>query len=612
MAAFDHRHIFIDPAPDAAASHAERSRMFALPRSSWADYDRKLISAGGGVWPRTAKSISLSVAARKALDISHETLTPQELIRAILLAPVDLLYNGGIGTYVKAAVESHADVGDRANDGIRVDAADLRAKVIGEGGNLGVTQRGRIEFALKGGKVYTDAIDNSAGVDCSDHEVNIKILLDEVVRAGDMTPKQRDALLVEMTDEVAELVLRDNYFQGQVISVSCSRAAELLDKQARYLRHLGNSGRLNRKLEFLPFDEEIVERKARNQGLAAPELAVLLAYSKMELYEAVLGSDVPEGPYIATALTRYFPKPLRERFAEQIQAHPLRREIIATHVINSMVNRVGASFVFRVREESGAAPEDIVRAYMATREVFGLADFWKQIEALDNVVADGTQTGMIIAAQQLIMHGTLWFLHRRAYLQDLDATLGRFAPGVAELTRNLSHLLSPAYLADLNSEAERLSALQVPESLARRAAGMDPLHSALDIVEVAEAVGRDTEMVAQIYSAIDARLNLHWLWRQIAALPADSHWQGMARKAMLDDVASRMRELTAGVLRAGRHEDECDTLLAQWEGAQAYQLGRWEQVRGELQNSGTLDMAMVSVALRELRVLVPAGVAVEG
>ncbi|QID17062.1 NAD-glutamate dehydrogenase [Nitrogeniibacter mangrovi] len=606
VAAFDHRHIFIDPSPDAARSFEERRRLFALPRSSWADYDSTLISAGGGVWPRSAKSISLPPAARKVLGIERESLTPLELIRAILLAPVDLLYNGGIGTYVKASAENNVEVGDRANDGIRVDAADLRVKVVGEGGNLGVTQRGRIEFALGGGRIYTDAIDNSGGVACSDHEVNIKILLDAVVTAGDMTPKQRDALLEEMTDEVAALVLRDNYFQGQVISVSCSRAAELLDKQARYLRHLGNSGRLNRKLEFLPFDEELAERKARNQGLAAPELAVLLAYSKMELYEAVLDADVPEDPYIATALTRYFPKPLRERFADPILAHPLRREIIATHVINSMINRVGASFVFRVQEESGAAPADIVRAYMATREVFGLVDFWQQIEALDNVVADATQTGMIIAAQQLIMHGTLWFLHRRSHLQDLDVTLRRFGPGVGELTRNLPHLLAPAYLEDLEHEAERLTGLNVPESLARRAAGMDALHSALDIVEVADRVERDTETVAQIYSAIDARLNLHWLWRQIAALPADSHWHGMARKAMLDDVASRMRELTAGVFRGGRPEDDAAALLAQWAETQAYQLGRWEQVRGELQNAGSLDMAMVSVALRELRVLVPA------
>ena len=607
LAAFDHRHIFIDPSPDAAASFAERQRLFALPRSSWADYDAALISDGGGVWARSAKSIALPPPARVALGIDAETLTPSELIRAILLAPVDLLYNGGIGTYVKASTETHAEVGDRANDAIRVDGAELRCKVVGEGGNLGLTQRGRIEYALKGGRIHTDAIDNSGGVDCSDHEVNIKILLDAVVAAGDLTAKQRDALLREMTDEVAALVLRDNYFQGQVIAVTCSRGVELLDKQARYLRHLGNAGRLNRKLECLPFDEDIAERKARHLGLSAPELAVLLAYGKMELYDAVLASDVPEDPYIATALARYFPRPLRERFAAPIGRHPLRREIVATHVVNSMVNRVGPSFVFRVQEESGAAAADIVRAYVATREVFDLVPFWRHIEALDNRIADATQTAMIVGAQKLIMHGTLWFLLRRHQLRELDMTVRRFAPGIADLTRNMTRLLAPTYRDELEAEIGRLGALGVPGDLAHRAASVDVLHSALDIVEVAEEAGRDPGSVAEVYSALDEQLCLHWLWRQIAALPADSHWQGMARKAMLDDVANRMRDLTAAVFRRGAADVSCTQLLADWKTRQAFQLARWEQVRGELQPTGSLDMAMVSVALRELRALVPAG-----
>jgi glutamate dehydrogenase len=606
VAAFDHRHIFLDPNPDPAASLAERGRLFGLPRSSWADYDPALISPGGGVWPRSAKSIKLSEEARAVLDIAASSLTPQELIRAILMAPVDLLYNGGIGTYVKATGESHAEVGDRANDGIRINGAELRARVVGEGGNLGFTQRGRIEYALKGGRIYTDAIDNSGGVDCSDHEVNIKILLNAVVAEGDLTPKQRDQLLAEMTDEVAALVLRDNYFQTQVISIMAGRGVELLDQHARYLRHLGNSGRLNRRIEFLPFDEEIAERKARRCGLVAPELAVLLAYSKMELYEVVLASDVPEDPYIATALERYFPQPLRARFPEQICRHPLRREIIATHVINSMINRVGASFVFRLHEESGAGAADIVRAYIASREIFGLVPFWKDIEALDNQVSDATQTAMVVAAQQLIVHGTLWFLRRRAHLRDLDVTLRRFAPGVAELTRVTYGLLTPSYQTDLDAEIGHFVTLGVPEELARRAACMGVLHSALDIVEVSQEAGRSPEAVAQVYSALDGRLNLHWLWRQVVSLPSDSHWQALARKAMLDDVATQLRDLTAGVFRLAGAEASSAELLAAWEERQAYQLGRWEQVCAELQPAGTLDMPMVSVALRELRALVPA------
>ncbi|MGH8441536.1 MAG: NAD-glutamate dehydrogenase domain-containing protein, partial [Nevskiaceae bacterium] len=311
LAAFDHRHIFIDPAPDAEASFAERERLFQLPRSSWADYNAQLISEGGGIWPRTAKAIVLPAQARSALGIEAEQLTPNELMRAILLAPADLFYNGGIGTYIKSSAETHADVGDKANDTIRVNGAELRCKVVAEGGNLGCTQRGRIEYALRGGLINTDAIDNSAGVDCSDHEVNIKILLNSVVGEGELTGKQRDKLLAEMTEDVGRLVLRDNYFQNQVLGVTRARGMELLDEQARYLRHLGGAGRLNRKIEFLPSDEVIAERRQAGSGLTTPELAVLLAYNKMELYDLVLASDVPEDPFIATALQRYFPQPLR-------------------------------------------------------------------------------------------------------------------------------------------------------------------------------------------------------------------------------------------------------------------------------------------------------------
>ncbi|MBL8438600.1 MAG: NAD-glutamate dehydrogenase [Zoogloeaceae bacterium] len=612
VAAFDHRHVFIDPNPDAAAGIAERQRLFQLPRSSWADYDLSKISEGGGVWPRSAKSIPLSPQVRTVLDVTAEALTPQELIRAILMAPADLLYNGGIGTYVKASDEPNSAVGDRANDGIRINGGELRVRVVGEGGNLGLTQKGRIEFALKGGRICTDAIDNSGGVDCSDHEVNIKILLNGVVAEGDLTPKQRDKLLADMTDEVAALVLRDNYFQTQVIAIMAGRAGDLLDQHARYMRHLANAGRLNRRIEFLPFDEEIAERKAKGLGLTAPELAVLLAYSKLELYDVVLASDVPEDPYIATALDRYFPQPLRERFGEAIRRHPLRREIISTHVINSMINRVGASFVFRMHEESGAAGPDIVRAYIATREIFDLVHFWKRIEALDNQVADATQTAMVVAAQQLIVHGTLWFLRRREHLRDLDVTLKRFAPGVAELVRVSYDLLTASYRSDLDAEIAHLVALGVPEPLARQAACMGVLHSALDIVEIAGESGRGPGAVAEAYSTLDGNLDLHWLWRQVVALPTDTHWQGLARKAMLDDLAAQLRNLTAGVLRLGDDDSECAHLIAQWRDSQAYQLGRWEQVRSELKAAGNLDMSMVAVALRELRALVPGGAAQAG
>ena len=603
VAAFDHRHIFIDPNPDAAASLAERQRLFALPRSSWADYDATLISAGGGIYPRSAKSVQLSPEARATLGIEAETLTPQELARAVLLAPVDLLYNGGIGTYIKSKRESHGDVGDRANDAIRVNGGELRCRVVAEGGNLGCTQLGRIEYALKGGRINTDAIDNSAGVDCSDHEVNIKILLNSVIEDGELTEKQRNALLVEMTEEVGRLVLRDNYFQTQVLSITRSRGLHLLDEQLRYIHYLSNAGRLNRRLEYLPFDEEIAERKGVGIGLTTPELAVLLAYHKMELFEALLASDVPEDSYISTALSRYFPQPLRERFPLQVRRHPLRREIIATHVVNSMVNRVGPSFIFRLQEETGAAPPDIVRAYLATREVFGVVPLWQDIEALDNLVADTTQTAMILEGLRLIQRGTLWFLHHRDHLRDLAATLARFSGGVEALATSLNEVVAPLYRAELDEVVNRLGAQGVPPELARRVAGLEELYSALDIIEVAGETGAPAERVALVYFRLGGELDLHWLSRQITALPADTHWQGMARAALRDDLSTLARNLAAEVLRTSPGETETDALMAAWKSRRTFQYERCRQLFAEIRGSATPDMPMLSVALRELRAL---------
>jgi glutamate dehydrogenase len=604
VAAFDHRHVFIDPAPDAGQSFDERARLFGLPRSSWDDYDKSLISEGGGVWPRSAKSISLSPQARAVLGIEPETLTPAELIRAILVAPVDLLYNGGIGTYIKARSETDAAVGDRANDAIRVNGGDLHCRVVCEGGNLGCTQLGRIEFALKGGRICTDAIDNSGGVDCSDHEVNIKILLNAVVAEGELTEKQRNKLLVEMTDEVAALVLRDNYFQTQVLSVTRARGIHLLDEQARYLRKLGNAGRLNRKIEFLPFDEEIAERKSARVGLVSPELAVLLAYSKIELFDAVLASDVPEDPYIRTALSRYFPQPLRERYAEQIERHPLKREIIATYVVNSMINRVGSTFVSQLQEETGAAAADIVRAYLAARQVFDLVSLWQEIEALDNKVADHVQTAMILDASRLIQRGTLWFLRHREQIADLSATLARFSPGVQQLAARLRQVVTPAYREELDAVSSRYTELGVPQLLAERIAGLDELYSALDLVMVAAETGRPDELVASVYFSLGGLFDLHWLGRQISILPADTHWQGLARTALRDDLSAQARNLAADVFRCSPQVDKLDALISTWEAGRQFQIERCRQLFADLRSADMIDMSMLSVLLRELRSLV--------
>ncbi|MDD5177629.1 MAG: NAD-glutamate dehydrogenase [Sterolibacterium sp.] len=601
VAAFDHRHVFLDPNPDCVASLAERRRLFELPRSSWADYDAKVISPGGGIYPRSAKSIALSPQARAILGIEAESLTPSELIRAVLLASVDLLYNGGIGTHVKSSQESHANVGDRANDAIRVNGNELRCRVVAEGGNLGFTQLGRVEYALHGGRINTDAIDNSAGVDCSDHEVNIKILLNSVIEDGELTEKQRNQLLAEMTDEVARLVLRDNYFQTQILSMTRAQGVALLDEQARYMRYLANSGKLNRRIEYLPFDEQIAERKAAGVGLTTPELAVLLAYHKMELFEVLVASDVPEDPYIRTALQRYFPQALRERFPEQVQRHPLRREIIATHVVNSMVNRVGSTFVFRLREETGADAADIVRAYIATREVFGLVSLWQAIEALDNQVADATQTAMTLEGLRLIRRGMLWFLRRREYLTDLNATLSRFAASVDQLANIIYAVVTAEHQAKLDEMIRHYTEWDVPSALARRIAALAELYAVLDIVEIAAELGRPVELVAQVYFALGGLLDLHWLGHQITLLQAVTPWQGLARAALSDDLSAQVRGLTSQVLRENPGLADTGQLVSAWQGRREFQFERCRQLFSEIRKVPVPDISMLSVALRELR-----------
>jgi glutamate dehydrogenase len=606
VAAFDHRHVFIDPAPDAAASFAERERLFALPRSSWADYDMSKISAGGGVWPRSAKSIPLSAQARVALGIAGdaEAMTPAELMHAILRAPVDLFYNGGIGTYVKAASESHAECGDRANDAIRVDGAELRCKVVAEGGNLGCTQRGRIEYALHGGLINTDAIDNSAGVDCSDHEVNIKIALNAVVADGELTLKQRDKLLAEMTDDVAALVLRDNTFQNQVLAVTRSRGGALLDEQGRYMRHLAARGRLNRSLEFLPDDDALAERRQAGKGLTAPELAVLLAYHKMELYDQVLASDVPEDTYIATTLQRYFPSRLHQQFPAALERHPLKREIIATHVVNSMVNRVGPTFVHRLHEETGATEPDIVRAYIATRQVFSLLTLWQANEALDNVVAESTQNAIVLASVRLLERGTVWLLQHRDALLDIDATIKRFASGVEAVGAGLERWLAPQERAALEAATAQLLAQGVPPALAQRVARLDAQVAGLDIVEVAAESGTAVESVAGVYFGVGGRLDLGWVSQQIGMLAADSHWQALARVAMRNDVSSLARELTRSVLKGSAAASDPATSIGRWQAQRAAQIARCSQLLADVKPAPLVDMAMLSVVLRELRSLV--------
>src|SRR5467141_4023698 len=595
VAAFDHRHVFLDPSPDAERSFKERERLFNLPRSSWADYDAKLISKGGGIFPRSAKSISLSPEVKKVLGIDAKTMPPNELISAILKAPVDLLYNGGIGTYVKSTRQSHPAAQ------VRVNGADLRCGVVAEGGNLGFTQLGRIEYALRGGRINTDAIDNSAGVSCSDHEVNIKILLNAPVREGKLTGEERNALLATMTDEVAALVLRDNYFQTQSLAVSGVLAPSLLDAQERFIRSLEKAGRLNRALEFLPNDEEFAERRAAKTGLTAPERAVLLAYSKIALYDELVASDVPDDPFISTALERYSPVPLRERYRKQIHAHPLRREIIATHVTNSMINRVGSTFVHRLQDETGAAAPDVVRAYLITREVFGLVDLWQAVEALDYKVPDRIQHAMVIDAGRLISRATLWFLRNRSHLADLSRSIEHFRTGAVRIAALYPQILPDAEQTTFNSAASRLEKEAVPRDLATRIAATDALFNALDIVEVADQLKRDIAQVARVHFALAGELDFPWLRSSIGILPADSHWDTLAKAALRDDLASMLRALTADALRTDASPSDPAALISAWKTRHAVLYERFRQVLADLRSSESSDLAMLSVAMRELR-----------
>jgi glutamate dehydrogenase len=605
VGAFDHRHVFVDPDPDPEKSFEERARLFALPGSSWADYDQSLISRGGGVFPRTAKSVSLSPEARAVLAVEAENLTPNELIRALLRAPVDLLWNGGIGTFVKAKQESHAEVGDRPSDAIRVDAEKLRCRVVGEGGNLGLTQRARIAFASQGGRVLMDAIDNSAGVDCSDHEVNIKILLDAIVAEGDLTEKQRNALLAEMTDEVGDLVLRDNYEQTQAISTSVAQAASMVDVHARYIRSLEQAGKLDPELEFLPDDETLTERKAAGQGLTAPEFAILLSYTKVALYEELLTSDLPDDPHLAAELERYFPVAVRQRFRTRLARHPLRREIVAAQVTNGLVNRAGTSFVFRLSEETGATGPDIVRAFQVACEVFDLRSLWEEIEALDGRVAAQTQLAMHLKARTLLERATRWLLRNRPRPLDIAAAGAQFRPGAAALAAAAGEVLCGPDREAARRAAEELVGAGVSPALADRVGYLESLLPALDLVDVAAATGLSFEEVTGVYFAVDDRLELHSLRERIAALPREERWEALARRALWEDLQNEHRALTADVLRESGDGPVAER-VGTWTAHNAPSVERCVQVLADVKGGDAPDLATLSVAVREIRNLIEA------
>jgi glutamate dehydrogenase len=608
VAAFDHRHVFVDPTPDAAVSYAERRRLFELPRSSWADYDRSLISAGGGVWPRTAKSVPVSEPMRVALGLDDdvEALSPAELVRSVLLAPVDLLFNGGIGTYVKAASESALDVGDKANDAVRVDGEQLRVRVIGEGGNLGLTQRGRVEYALAGGRVNTDAIDNSAGVDTSDHEVNIKIALNRVVDEGRLDATGRARLLAEMTDEVAADVLTDNYAQNATLATESSAARGLLDAHQRYLRSLERAGRLDRAVEALPDERALAERRRTGQALSNPELCVLLAYAKIEVGDAVLHSGLPDDPALEQLLSEYFPAPLRGRFPTALTSHPLRREIVATALTNRAVNVAGITGLFRLAEETGAPLAAVVRAHAVARAVFDVDRLWDSPRDLDNRVPAATQVRVRTEATRLAERTTRWLLRVPELTAEPAAPLGdvtgRFAAAVATVRSGL-----PGWLlgADAEAYADRsaeLRAAGVPPELAAEVAAAPLLPVALDLTVVAEDTGAPIALAGQVSQCLADRLGLVPLRDLVIALPRDRRWESMARAALRDDLAAEQAALAADVLRLRRSDaDPAAELVAGWAGSWDVTQQRAAAQLAELAGGDRHELAELLVAVRTLR-----------
>ena len=600
VAAFDHRHVFLDPDPDPAVSFAERTRMFALPRSSWADYDQGLISAGGGVWARAVKSVPLSAQARAALGIGEGVLalSPDELISAILKAPVDLLWNGGIGTYVKASSETHAEVGDRSNDAVRIDATELRAKVVGEGGNLGLTQAGRIEYALGGGLVNTDFIDNSAGVDTSDHEVNIKILM-----AGNIDRADRGRLLHEMTDEVAALVLRHNDGQNMALAAGRYQAPRLLHVHARYLRKLARENRVSMEGDVLPGDKEIAARRSAGAGLTTPEIAVLLAHTKIAAGQEVLASGLPDDPHLRGALVGYFPAPLRARFADLMNAHRLRREIITTSVVNEMVDTGGTTFLFRMGEETGLPVPDITRAWLVAREVFGMPAFWRQVEGLVGEADVDVRIALVLEARKLMERATRWLLLNRRPPFGIAETASFLREGVGTVRSGIPKSLSGRDLASYEERRASFAARGVPAALADEVAAMVPSYSAFDIVDSAAMSGTSVEETAAVYFAIAERLQLGRLRDLIVALPREDRWASMARAALRDDLYGAHAELTRDVLAVGGHGPVGDRVAA-WEERNAAAVGRAAVTLGEIWESERFTFTTLSVACRVIRTLV--------
>ena len=603
LGAFNHLHIFVDPDPDPAKSLAERKRLFKLPRSSWGDYNTKLLSKGGAIFDRSAKSLKLTPEIKDCFGITQNTLSPNEMLGYMLRAEVGLLWFGGIGTYIKASTETEADAGDRANDPIRINGKEVRAKVIGEGANLGVTQRGRIEYGLNGGRLNSDSIDNSAGVDCSDHEVNIKILINSAIAGSGLSQKQRTPLLASMTKEVGELCLVDNYEQTQTISMSQFQGTTVLDNQIRLMRMLERLDILNRTVEYLPDDETITERSQEDQALTRPEIGVLLSYSKNWLYGALLKTPFPDDPFLVKDLIQYFPTPLREKFKEYIGQHRLRREIIATVATNSMVNRVGETFVTELMEKTGMPAAEIVRAFTIVRNVFDLDELWDEIESLDNKVPPNVQTVMHLSINALIDWGVLWFLRHGKRPLDIGLEVAEYQAGVHVLTHNTEVALPRHYINDIELRAKPNVVKGVPENLANRIAALVNLYTACDIVRLATSRKLPVAHVSNLYYYVSSKFRLGRLRAAAEGLDSSTHWQKLAIDALVEEIYGSQLRMTTQILDFAGPKMAPEMALTQWIEHNQEVVDQANHLLAELWTAGMSDVSMVAVASRQLRAL---------
>ncbi len=600
VAAFNHIHIFIDPDPNPEVSFAERNRLFDLPRSTWADYEKKLISKGGGVFNRNAKSIVVSKEMKHVFGIKQSSIEPNELIKVILKSKVDLLWSGGIGTFVKAQIETNADVGDRSNDAIRVNARQLRCKVVGEGGNLGFTQLARIEYSINGGLVYTDFIDNSAGVSCSDKEVNIKILLNSIVAAGDLTPKQRNELLSEMTDEVARLVLRENYVQTRAISLAVTQSLRSVELHCRYMNELERTGKIDRALEFLPNEKALMENKLIGKGLSSPGISVLLCYSKIILKESILASDVPEDSYLKQFLISAFPQPLQDRFSKQMQQHPLKREIIATRLSNIIVNEMGFSFVYRMQDETGAPVSAIVCAYMISRSVLNMDVIWQQIEALDGYLDSEKLAEIMMLYVRLLRRISRWFLRSQRMRLDITKMVKLYTPGMLELKKALPVAFGAGQRVQYDKHFAEYVQMGISKELAHELTITRGLFASMDILEVAQQLSININKAAEVYFNIEEFLDLTWIRTQIIIHTTDNHWEALSREALRDDLDWQQRQLTASVIRFDKKNKDLMICLEEWSDSHKGLIDRWRHILTNLRSSSVLNYTMFFVAIREL------------